>query len=51
MTSGYDIVIEKKTKAEFEVKATKTGENPQKCPVCSDQREFTTKSFHFGLNN
>ena len=39
MTSGYDIVIEKKTKAEFEVKATKTGENPQKCPVCSDQRK------------
>lgn len=35
----YETVIEKTTKAEYEVKASKTGENPQPCPVCSQDRK------------
>lgn len=37
--SGYDEVIEKETKKEYFVKALKTGENPQPCPVCSPDRK------------
>lgn len=35
----FETVIEKESKAEYEVKATKTGENPQPCPVCSQDRK------------
>lgn len=35
----YETVIEKVTKREYEVKAQKTGENPQPCPVCSEDRK------------
>lgn len=32
-------VIDKETKKEYEVRSEKTGENPQKCPKCSDERK------------
>jgi len=35
----YESVIEKESKREYQVKAQKTGENPQPCPVCSDDRK------------
>ncbi len=35
----YETVIEKETKKEYEVKASKTGENAQPCPVCSEDRK------------
>ena len=35
----YETVIEKESKKEYEVKAAKVGENPQPCPVCSDDRK------------
>lgn len=34
----FETVIEKQTKSEYEVKATKVGENPQPCPACSQDR-------------
>lgn len=35
----YETVIEKESKVEYDVKASKTGENPQPCPVCSQDRK------------
>lgn len=35
----FETVIEKDSKAEYNVKATKQGENPQPCPVCSQDRK------------
>lgn len=35
----YETVIEKESKQEFQVKAQKTGENPQPCPICSEDRK------------
>jgi len=35
----YETVIEKNSKQEYQVLANKTGENPQKCPRCSDERK------------
>lgn len=35
----YETVVEKESKQEFEVKASKTGENAQPCPVCSQDRK------------
>jgi twinkle protein len=35
----FETVIDKATKVEYEVKANKTGENPQPCPVCSQDRK------------
>jgi twinkle protein len=35
----YETVIDKETKQEYEVLCDKSGENPQKCPVCSDNRK------------
>ncbi len=35
----YETVIEKESKKEYQVLAQKTGENPQACPVCSDDRK------------
>lgn len=35
----FETVIEKETKQEYDVKASKTGENPQPCPVCSQDRK------------
>jgi twinkle protein len=34
----FETIIEKESKAEYEVKAHKSGENPQPCPVCSQDR-------------
>lgn len=36
---NFETVIDKKTKQEYEVLANHSGENPQKCPVCSDDRK------------
>jgi len=36
---SYVTIIEKETKAEYDVLATKTGENPQPCPVCAEERK------------
>lgn len=35
----FETVIDKATKQEYEVLCDKSGENPQKCPVCSDNRK------------
>jgi len=35
----FETVIETDSKVEYEVKATKNGENPQPCPVCSYDRK------------
>ena len=35
----YETVIDKETKKEYEVLCDKSGENPQKCPICGDQRK------------
>jgi twinkle protein len=35
----FETVIDKETKIEYEVLCDKSGENPQKCPVCSDNRK------------
>ncbi len=35
----FDTVIEKATKSEYQVLASKTGENAQPCPVCSEDRK------------
>jgi len=35
----FETVIEKQSRKEYEVKATKTGENPQPCPACSQDRK------------
>jgi twinkle protein len=35
----FETVIDKETKREFEVKSTKSGENPQPCPSCSHDRK------------
>lgn len=35
----YETVIEKESKAEYDVRADKKGENPQPCPVCSQDRK------------
>jgi len=35
----YETVIDKKSHKEYEVLCDKTGENPQKCPACSDHRK------------
>jgi len=35
----YETVIDKATKQEYEVLCDKAGENPQKCPSCSDNRK------------
>ncbi len=35
----YETVIEKESKAEYQVLCDKTGENPQKCPVCAEDRK------------
>lgn len=35
----FETVIDKKTKQEHQVLCDKSGENPQKCPVCSDNRK------------
>lgn len=34
----FETIIEKATRVEYEVKAHKSGENPQPCPVCSQDR-------------
>lgn len=46
----YETVIDKKSHKEYQVLCDKTGENPQRCPVCSDQRKKgnqNKKSFSF----
>lgn len=35
----FEIVIDKENKKEYEVKVHLTGENPQRCPKCSDERK------------
>lgn len=35
----FETVIEKESRKEYEVQATKSGENPQPCPVCADDRK------------
>lgn len=35
----YDTVLEKETKVEYQVLASKTGENAQPCPVCAEDRK------------
>src|SRR5689334_4459893 len=35
----FETVIDKATKSEHEVKANKTGENQQPCPICSQDRK------------
>lgn len=35
----FETVIDKATKVEYQIEANKTGENPQKCPVCSENRK------------
>lgn len=35
----FETVIDKATKKEYEVQCQKSGENPQRCPVCSDNRK------------
>lgn len=35
----YETVIDKKSKQEYQVLCDKSGENPQKCPSCSDNRK------------
>lgn len=36
---NFETVIDKKTHQEHQVIANHSGENPQKCPVCSDERK------------
>lgn len=44
----YETVIEKATKQEYQVLASKTGENPQPCPVCShDRKKKNTKCLSY----
>ena len=52
----YETVIEKASKAEFEVLCDKSGENPQPCPSCSpDRKKKNAKVFSYnsktGLGN
>lgn len=35
----HEIVIDTKTKKEYEIDIKKSGENPQKCPACKDDRK------------
>jgi len=35
----YETIIEKESRKEYEVQSTKSGENPQPCPVCADDRK------------
>lgn len=47
----YDTVIEKDTKIEYQVKAQKSGENPQPCPVCSqDRKKKNAPCFSYNTN-
>lgn len=44
----YETIVEKQTKKEFEVRADKSGENPQPCPACSeDRKKKNAKSFSY----
>lgn len=44
----FETVIEKVTRVEYEVRADKTGENPQTCPVCSaDRKKKNDKCFSY----
>jgi twinkle protein len=44
----YETVIEKATRQEYQVLASKTGENPQPCPVCShDRKKKNTKCLSY----
>jgi twinkle protein len=44
----FETVIDKETLQEYQVKATKTGENPQPCPVCSqDRKKKNTACFSY----
>lgn len=52
----FETVIEKESKVEYEVKASKKGENPQPCPVCSlDRKKKNAQCFSYnsdtGLGN
>lgn len=45
------VAIDLTTKKEYEIQATKQGENPQVCPVCSPERKKKLdKCFSFNLN-
>jgi len=35
----YETIIEKESKAEYDVLCDKSGENPQPCPACSGERK------------
>lgn len=35
----FETIIDKATKVEYDILVNKTGENPQKCPFCSDNRK------------
>jgi twinkle protein len=44
----FDTVIEKDSRVEYEVNATKNGENPQPCPICSqDRKKKKNKCFSY----
>ena len=41
-------IVEKQSRAEYEITANRLGENPQPCPVCSeDRKKKNAKSFSF----
>lgn len=40
----FETVIEKITKSEFQVEVKHPGENPQKCPICSEDRKAGNKN-------
>lgn len=46
------LIVEKDSRIQFEIEANKVGENPQPCPICSqDRKKKNAKSFSFNTES